>query len=508
MPMRDASLNNVLQQIDCQMFFRRKTGPSIHLLKDCSRHDIETAGRREAISRPSWGTASGRIAVGLCFLFLSASAAAQITANPNSAHPRSPFAAPYPDLLSAPPAILRTAPAINGPSTRPSKPIECNAVSIESTDPWISTADVTTRILATPEFVLSGIKISRDAEHADVSLQLDSELDDDGTRIEYLTATSAKMNLEERVSFLWPATDHEEFMSAKVLKLLFTHCIARRNEVPQQPQLPPELVRQRLLAARTIKPVIRTSWMRDNVFLSTLEARPEFARWGIKIAKDNEIADFGLVVGHVLTTLTWTFSLIDTRTGALMDSGTVMAFHDDRAAARISAAVVKQISERRPLPALPSTASQQADYAGMSEIWEVKAVSEDTLKSFPEKMRFLIRNGIITATDLKGATLFSISTNEMVDFADTEAYDTVGDRFRLDADGLNGCDDGCAVALLVYVPILLVLDQFHIPLHIFEIAWMEDDIVRVGSFRVSRGDYQNLLTALKVLLEARPISSQ
>jgi len=76
----------------------------------------------------------------------------------------------------------------------------------------------------------------------------------------------------------------------------------------------------------------------------------------------------------------------------------------------------------------------------------------------------------------------------------------------LNDDALNGCDESCALGLLVYVPILLVLDQFHRPLHIFEIAWMEDKIVRVGSFRVSRGNYQNLLSTLKVLSEAQTSS--
>ena len=290
-------------------------------------------------------------------------------------------------------------------------------------------------------------------------------------------------------------------MSEKVLKLLFTHCISRRDAVAQQPQLPPELVAQTLLAARTMKCVVRTSWMRDRVFLSALKARPEFAAWGIKIAKDNETADFDLVVDHTLSTLSWTFRLIDTRTEALMDSGTVMAFHDDRAAARISAAVVNQISERRPLPAFLANASQQADSAGMPEIWEVKAVSEDMLKRFPDKMRFFISNGVIKATDMKGVTLFSISANKMIDFADTKAYDTVGDNLRLDEDAWIRCDENCAVGFMVYVPILLVLDQFRVPLHIFDIAWMEDNTVRVASLRVSRGNYQNLLITLKFLLE-------
>jgi len=452
------------------------------------------SGGKTTVPKPSWGTAIARVAVSVFFLLLSVSAAAQTAPKPNN-YQQKPFATRYPDLLNS-------APIIHSTRIPPSTPTECDTVSIASTDPWIRTADLTTRILATPDFVLSGIQITPEAEHADLSLQLAAEIDEDETRIEYLTATSAKMNLEERISFLWPASDYEEFISEKVLRLLFMHCIARRDEVAQQTQLPPELVTRRLLTARTIKTVVRTSWMRDKVLLSALKARPEFAAWGIKPSKDNKPADFNLVVGHILSTLTWTYRLIDTRTGALMDSGTVMAFHDERAATRIAAAVVKQISERRPLPALLSKASQQVDYA-MPGTWKVKAASEDMLKRFPDTMRFVISNGIITATDLKGATLFSISANKMIDFADTKAYDTIGDNFRWDEDDVSlGCDD-CAIGLLVYVPILLVLDQFRSPVHIFEIAWLEDNVVRVGSFRVSSGDYEVFLTSLNSLVETQ-----
>ena len=55
----------------------------------------------------------------------------------------------------------------------------------------------------------------------------------------------------------------------------------------------------------------------------------------------------------------------------------------------------------------------------------------------------------------------------------------------------------------MYVPILLVLDQFHVPLHIFDIAWMEGNTVRVASLRVSRGNYRNLLITLKFVLESQ-----
>jgi len=49
------------------------------------------------------------------------------------------------------------------------------------------------------------------------------------------------------------------------------------------------------------------------------------------------------------------------------------------------------------------------------------------LRRFPDKMRFSVGNGIITATDPKGLTLISFSANKMIDFADTKAYDTLGD---------------------------------------------------------------------------------
>jgi len=49
---------------------------------------------------------------------------------------------------------------------------------VESTDPWVRTVDRATRLLTTPEFVNSGLAISRAAEHADLSNQLGVGIDD------------------------------------------------------------------------------------------------------------------------------------------------------------------------------------------------------------------------------------------------------------------------------------------------------------------------------------------
>jgi hypothetical protein len=239
-------------------------------------------------------------------------------------------------------------------------------VWIESIDPRIRTVDLKARLLIIPEFVNSGIAFSRDAEHADLSIQLAVEADGDETGLEYLNASNAKTNLWDRIPFVWPAADYEEVIARKAVKLLFAHCVAQRENIPQPSQLPPDMVKQRLAAARTIRPVVHTSWMTEEVLLAALKARPEFAEWGIEVGSVDEPSGVDIVVGHVLSTLnlTWTFQLVDRKSGALLDKGSVMALHDDRAATRIAVATVRQIAARRSLapPTLGSRASHAARF--------------------------------------------------------------------------------------------------------------------------------------------------
>ena|SRR5215469_5054551 len=192
-----------------------------------------------------------------------------------------------------------------------STPAFCESLWIESLDRRIRTSELKTRLLTIPEFVNSGITFSPDAEHADLSLQLAVEADDGETGLEYFIASNPKTKVWDRVSFLWPAADYEAVIARRAVRLLFVHCLARPDNVPQLLQLPPEVVTQKFAAARTVRPVVHTSWMREEVLLAALKARPEFADWGIEVGGVNEPSDFDVVVSHVLSTLTWTFQLVD-----------------------------------------------------------------------------------------------------------------------------------------------------------------------------------------------------
>jgi len=387
----------------------------------------------------------------------------------------------------------------NDHASSDSVPLPCAAIWIESRDPWIRTVDLRTRILMVPEFVNSGMAISRDAEHADLSIQLAVSIDDGETKFDYLIASSAKAKLRDQVSFKWPAEDYEEVVARKAVTLLLAHCSATTSKAVQPPQLPQELVKEKLISVRFIRPIVRTSWMTDEVLLSALRRRPEFAEWGIKIGSLNKGSDLNLVVGHVLSTITWTFQLIDSDSGALLDQGSVMAFNDDRAAIRIVSAAIKQISLRRPIPApvLGSGKSHVADYRNYREAWMIEAASEDLQKRFPGEMHLSIENGSLIV-ESQEQNLFSIKGESIIDFADTKSFDTWGDKIRLTADRLD-CDAGCLPFLLAYGMLVSILDHFHIPLQIFEIAWFEDKTMRVASFRVSKGNYQDLLSQLELL---------
>jgi len=325
-------------------------------------------------------------------------------------------------------------------------------------------------------------------------------MDDDGTMLHMLIASSTKANIWEQVSFNWPEADYEEVIARKALRLIFTHCMIRRDNTEQESPLPPEAVKERFNTVRILKPVVRTSFMEDKVMLVALANRPEFANWGIKIGGVNGGSDLDLVVGHVLSTLIWTFKLIDHDSGALLDQGTVIAFSDGRAATRIAASAVKQIAARRPLHnrTIPSKTSASVVYPGAHETWVVQALSEDMNKQFPGKMRLSVQVGNIVFADLQGHVLFSIPRKSILDSADSKFYTTLGDNLQLDDDDWNGCGEGC-IGLIFYLPVVAVMNQFHIHHHLIDIAWTQDQAIRITSLQVSKGDYRSLLSILGVL---------
>jgi hypothetical protein len=132
----------------------------------------------------------------------------------------------------------------------------------------------------------------------------------------------------------------------------------------------------------------------------------------------------------------------------------------------------------------------------------IEAMYEDFQKRFPGEMRLLIQNGSLVAVDLQGHSLFSIPGNSIIDFADTRVVQhPLSDLIRLDSDDFSGCGE-CLPFYFAYVPLLATLDQFHNHPHIFEIAWMEEQALRVTTLKVSQGDYQSLLLHLELLSEA------
>jgi hypothetical protein len=412
------------------------------------------------------------------------------------------------DLLSASSAIsnVRGVAQVENSDSAPSEPTTpCQSVWIGSSDSWVRPAQLAGQMLSFPEFVNSGITISKDGEHADLAIQFVAETDGEGTRLNFLIASNAEAKVWDRISFKWPDADYLDVIAHRAVKLVLAHCAARRDNTEPESQLPTQTVKEKLSAARVMKPVVHTSFMREKILLAALGARSEFADWGIKIGGVNERSEIDLVVGHVLSTLTWTFKLVDHDSGAVLDRGTAIAFSDDRAAARIVASTVKQIAARRPLSpthpvsATPLMTSRTVVYPGTNETWLVQARTEDMKKRFPGKMRLFIRDGSIKAADLQGRVLLSIPGNSLLDFRDSKSFSTLGDNIRLGDDALNGCDEGCAIGLFLYVPILLALDQFRVHEHEFEIAWIENKTIQVASLQVSKGDYGSLLSVLKSL---------
>jgi hypothetical protein len=115
-------------------------------------------------------------------------------------------------------------------------------------------------------------------------------------------------------------------------------------------------------------------------------------------------------------------------------------------------------------------------------------------------MRLFIQDGNLMASDLNGRSLFSIPGDSILDFADIKSDHTLGDSIRGDDENWNGCGEGCAFGLLVYIPALVVLDRFRTSKHVFEIAWTENETMRLAALQVAKGDYEDLFWALRFLM--------
>ncbi len=118
------------------------------------------------------------------------------------------------------------------------------------------------------------------------------------------------------------------------------------DEVRTTPTDPAEL----LQTCRTIFVESHTIWMKGNLLQDALYVRPELREWGIRITDDRSAADLYIDITRPFLTYDWVYKMVNTRTGAVVGTGKVLAIDGSAAAQRLAVDIVGRIRNVRPLP--------------------------------------------------------------------------------------------------------------------------------------------------------------
>jgi hypothetical protein len=106
---------------------------------------------------------------------------------------------------------------------------------------------------------------------------------------------------------------------------------------------PGELLR----TAKTLTVKSRTSFFTPDALERELAKKPELSAWGIKIVRDNRLADIIVTVDRPLFTYDFTYTATDTRTSIVLASGKVISIDGVRAAPGIAKNLVLQMAKAR-----------------------------------------------------------------------------------------------------------------------------------------------------------------
>jgi hypothetical protein len=221
----------------------------------------------------------------------------------------------------------------------------------------------------------------------------------------------------------------------------------------------------------------------------------------------------------------WKFTLIDQGTGSALDSGTLFAFEDKRAASRIATAVISRIRARRPLPgasspSVPSLVAAQSGDPQKPREWRIKLLSEEPTEQPENALRLSLEDGRLVAKTGSGVAMFSIPTADLVDVALGKRRDlSLGATMALDAEtvqdgGANCGGDGhaeiCALGVAVAYPILWTVDlsawvlgHMKTPHHVIRVAWRENGAIRTAEWKIFKGDWKALFATLDALAVLR-----
>jgi hypothetical protein len=249
----------------------------------------------------------------------------------------------------------------------------------------------------------------------------------------------------------------------------------------------PAAVAQKLRAARRIAPDVRNLSMSGRLLATALAS--QLKPWSVSVVEAGEPCDAEVVVDHHFSTFVWQFEIVEYRSRTVIDTGSVVALTEKRAAVRISTAVAHRfagdtvVTNRLAISSQRTGLSLTSTLADRPEKWKVKDLSADG----EPRATLLIKDGSLVGLGSDENVLFSIPTDRILDVAE----ELTGFHSLQEVADLDPWDFG---PNLMTAPLVLIADMTPVSRshHVINIAWNDNNEVKMISLQVSAASHQRI----------------
>ncbi len=210
-----------------------------------------------------------------------------------------------------------------------------------------------------PLFAATGLRFADYGETADVQITVDRPFltyDWTYTLVHQASGTTLAAGSIEAVD----EYDAGPALAARIMELLAAAAALPRNALAEHKAVATqtEPPRSEAAAARNPVDVLRTCraifveshtiYLKGNQLQDALYVRPELRDWGMKIVDDRAAADVYIDVTRPFLTFDWVYKMIDTRSGAVLATGKVIAWDGPIAAPQLAVEIMKHFRSARP----------------------------------------------------------------------------------------------------------------------------------------------------------------
>jgi hypothetical protein len=366
--------------------------------------------------------------------------------------------------------------------------LSCHYVSLDSDDEAFTSEQFRQSVGLEPEFARRGFALSTSLRLADVRVHLGIVTGVVRDRTILLQAWDTRSQTTTQENFPWRERVDGRVIATKVIEMVSKLCGEPRSaNLREEPS--PEQIAERLGSFHRLQATSRT-YFAPKRMIHELSAREEIAEWGITTSTSPESVDVALIIDH-LPSISWEYRLVDLKDGALLDSGSVFAIQEERAASRIADLLIIHLAKCRPLRqgrTTPANSGPQNHSSEQFGSWGVTEILESP-EPASQKIRLSLQGGSLIGLTSDEQTAFAIDVDSIVDvaFDDTAFIRIVDDPWNM-GDGSEA--SGAAIALG------LLLHEVTITKYRIHIAWNEGNVTRLVSLQASKGKLRELFARL------------